>query len=290
MTVDRYRWVLLASLFGIYLGFGVVASSPAPIVGTISTDLGLSRSQMGLVLGIWQFVYLASSVPAGRFLDRVGLRWGLLVGIVLVALSGLLRALAVGWGSLLVAVGVFGLGGPLISIGSPTLVSAWFVGDARGPATGAAAGGPVVGSVITLLSANGVLMPLYDDRWRLVVATYASGCAVSGPVQRQQSHLAEAESFDRFKRNAQVAVVNRIKAAAEQTDRGLAGGVHRRSPRCMSGADMSVSQHDPFLRCEPLQPDRTAGMELVGADANLRAEAVFKAIREAGGRVDHDRA
>ncbi|MCP5025596.1 MAG: MFS transporter [Actinomycetia bacterium] len=181
-AAGRYRWALLAAVFGLYLGFGVVASSLAPLVGTISEDLGLSRSQMGVVLGAWQFVYLASSVPAGRLLDRLGLRWGLLLGIGLVAASGFLRAAAVGWGSLLLAVGVFGLGGPLISIGMPTLVSAWFSGDARGPATGAAAGGPVVGSVITLLSANGLLMPLYGDRWRLVVATYAVIAALAGVV------------------------------------------------------------------------------------------------------------
>ncbi|MCP3912850.1 MAG: MFS transporter [Actinomycetia bacterium] len=181
-SAGRYRWVLLAAVFGLYLGFGVVASSLAPLVGPISDDLGLSRSQMGLVLGAWQFVYLASSVPAGRLLDRMGLRWGLLLGIGLVAASGLLRAAAVGWGSLLLAVGVFGLGGPLISIGTPTLVSAWFSGDSRGPATGAAGGGPVVGSVITLLTANGLLMPAYDDRWRLVVATYAVLAAGVGVV------------------------------------------------------------------------------------------------------------
>lgn len=152
----------------------------APLVGDISDDLGLSRSQMGSVLGAWQFVYLGAAIPAGKFLDRVGLRSGLLVGIALVAVSGFLRAGAGGWYSLAAAVGVFGLGGPLISIGAPTLVSAWFGPEERGLAVGIAVSGPVVGFMAALLTANAVLMPAFDDQWRLVVAAYAGVAVLLG--------------------------------------------------------------------------------------------------------------
>ncbi|MGF1600238.1 MAG: MFS transporter [Acidimicrobiales bacterium] len=140
----RYRWALLTAAWGLYVGFGLVSSSLAPLVGTIADDLGLSRAQMGTVLGAWPLVYLVVAVPVGRLLGRIGLRWGLAVGIGLVCVSGLLRSLATGWGGLFAAVAVFGLGGPLISIGTPALVSGWFTGDARGPTTGAAVSGPVV--------------------------------------------------------------------------------------------------------------------------------------------------
>ncbi len=178
--MSGYRWRLLAVATGLYVGFGVVAASFSPLVGVIADDLDLTLGQMGAVLGAWQFVYLFAAIPAGRYLDRVGLRVGLSTGIALIVMSGLLRAGAGGWYGLLAAVGVFGLGGPLVSIGVPTLVSSWFDSDERGLATGIAVSGPVVGSVITLLTANAVLMPLFDDRWRLVVASFAGLSAVLG--------------------------------------------------------------------------------------------------------------
>ncbi len=135
---------------------------------------------MGAVLGAWQFVYLLAAIPCGKFLDRHGLRTGLLVGIGLICLSGVLRAGASGLVSLLAAVGVFGLGGPLVSVGAPTLVASWFSSEERGLATGLAVSGPVVGSMVTLLTANSVLMPLFDQRWQLVVASYAVLAAAAG--------------------------------------------------------------------------------------------------------------
>lgn len=167
------RWLLLAVAASLYVGFGLVAASLSPLVGTINDDLGLTRSQMGTVLGSWQFVYLFAAIPAGKFLDRVGLRTGLVVGSLLIAASGLLRAVAVDWFTLIGSVGLFGLGGPLVSIGVPTLVSTRFATAERGVATGIAVSGPVVGSMVTLLTANALLMPAFDGRWRPVVATYA---------------------------------------------------------------------------------------------------------------------
>lgn len=130
----------------------------------MAEDLDLSRSQMGAVLGAWQFVYLGAAIPAGKYLDRFGLRAGLITGIVLITASGLLRTRADSWVELLAAVAVFGLGGSLVSVGAPTLVSRWFAPEERGLATGIAVSGPVVGSMVTLLTANSLLMPAFGGR------------------------------------------------------------------------------------------------------------------------------
>ncbi len=183
-----------------YIGFGLVAASLSPLVGTINADLGMTRSQMGTVLGTWQFVYLFAAVPAGKFLDRFGLRYGLFVGSLLIASSGLLRSLAPGWGTLMLAVGLFGLGGPLVSIGAPTLVSKWFSGAERGMATGIAVSGPVVGSMVTLLSANAILMPAFGDQWRFVVATYACGALVAAVIWMVVTHRPPTDMQDPWAR------------------------------------------------------------------------------------------
>ena len=45
-----------------------------------------------------------------------------------------------------------------------------------------------------------------------------------------------------------------------------------------------------FERGQPFEPDRAARVQLVGGDADLRAEAVLVAVGEARRRVHHDRA
>ncbi len=39
-------------------------------MGVIRTDLGLSDSAMGLIVGAWPLVYISFAMPCGVFLDR----------------------------------------------------------------------------------------------------------------------------------------------------------------------------------------------------------------------------
>src|SRR3569833_3369169 len=50
--------------------------------------------------------------------------------------------------------------------------------------------------------------------------------------------------------------------------------------------DMALPQHDELLTREPFESDKSAHVDLVGADADLRTETVFDAIGGArrGGR------
>src|SRR6478672_6905879 len=57
-----------------------------------------------------------------------------------------------------------------------------------------------------------------------------------------------------------------------------------------SAAHVAVAQDDPLLRREPLEAHGTARVQLVGGDADLRAEAVLEAVRETRRGVHHDRA
>jgi len=95
------------------------------------------------------------------------------VGTALIALSGLLRAVAVNHATLFLAVAVFGLGGPFISVGAPKLISTWFDRKDRGTAMGIYLTAPSVGRIVALATANSILMPLYGSSWRLTLATYA---------------------------------------------------------------------------------------------------------------------
>jgi len=164
---------MLAGLWLAYASFGLVLGAIPPLIGSVSRDLNLSRSAMGSVLGAWPLVYIAIAIPAGAVIDRFGLRRSLAVGIALIALSGLLRAVAVNYVTLFLAVAVFGLGGPFISVGAPKLISMWFDRKDRGTAMGIYLTAPSVGRIVALATANSLLMPLYGSSWRLALATYA---------------------------------------------------------------------------------------------------------------------
>jgi cyanate permease len=163
----------------VYAGFGLVAGSLGPVVGLVRADLGLSKSAIGLVLGAWQLVFLATATPAGRVIDRIGLRPALALAALVVCASGLARAVAGNLAQLYLAVALFGVGGPLISVGAPKLIADHFSPAERGRAVGIYSTAPSVGTMAALASANSLLVPLTGS-WRGAMATYAVTAGVLG--------------------------------------------------------------------------------------------------------------
>lgn len=146
----------------------------APLVDEISEDLGLSRSAMGSILGAWALIYVFTAVPAGAVVDRLGLRWSLLVGGFTITTSLVLRSIAGGPISLFAAVAVFGVGGPLVSIATPKLVASLFDAEDRRLPTGLGVASPSLGSAIALAVTNPLLLPAFDGSWRAVLLVMAA--------------------------------------------------------------------------------------------------------------------
>ena len=172
-AVRPYRWVMLLLLWSLYASFGVTVASIAPLATTILDDLDMTYSQMGLILGAWQLVYVGTAFPLGALVDRLGPRRSLGIGIFIIWLSLVLRGLAGDFYTLFLAVALFGVGGPIISIGVPKAVSLWFEGNERGPAAGIYYTGSVIGSAIALATAAGVVMPL-TGTWRGISLVYGA--------------------------------------------------------------------------------------------------------------------
>ncbi len=64
----------------------------------------------------------------GLLVDRLGVRRALGIGIIVVLASLVLRGLATNFITLFLAMALFGIGGPIISIGAPKMVAQWFSG------------------------------------------------------------------------------------------------------------------------------------------------------------------
>ena len=154
-----------------YFAFGIASGSLAPLVSPVMHDLNLSSAHMGLVLGVWQLVYIFTALPLGAAVDRLGVRRAVALALVVITLSLALRAAATSFWTLFAAVALFGVGGPVVSIGVPKIVAEWFPPRERGRAAGLYTTGPTIGGVVVLATAAGVLLPLVGS-WRLVLLTF----------------------------------------------------------------------------------------------------------------------
>ncbi len=177
-----YRWVLLGGIWFVYFCFGLIAASMAPLIPSITGELGISHVAMGAILGAWPLVYIASAVPCGVLLDRVAPRSSLTLGCVVIAASCLLRGLSHSQEAMFLSVGLFGVGGPLISVGAPKLAALLFTGSRRAIAMGVYSTGPALGTATALALTSSVMMPLFGGEWRIVLFVYGGIALAAGAL------------------------------------------------------------------------------------------------------------
>ena len=177
-----FRWAVLTGIWLAYYCFGLTIVTLAPLVTEITSDLDISNSEMGTILGAWQLVYIASAVPLGILLDRIGVRRAIMFAFTMIAISVVLRSNAEGFTSLFIAVAIFGLGGPLISVGAPKSISLWFDDSERGFAMGIYMTAPTLGSMTGLSLTNSLFMPMLEGDWRSVLLLYATFIFSTGLV------------------------------------------------------------------------------------------------------------
>jgi cyanate permease len=192
-----YRWMILAGVWLLYYSFGLTIAAMAPLVKPITEELGLSHSAMGGILGAWPLVYIVAALPGGAFLDRVGIRKALFLSVLIIAASAICRSISTGHLSLFLAVGLFGLGGPLVSVGAPKAITLWFEGKERGVAMGLYITGPALGGVTALALTNSVVMPLVGGDWRAALQVYAVFVLATGVVWLFISGNALAQEVER---------------------------------------------------------------------------------------------
>jgi CP family cyanate transporter-like MFS transporter len=168
-----YRWAMLGGVWLLYFAFALAIASMAPLVYRLMADLGMHRGEMGTVLAAWQLTYIFCSVPCGGLLDRFGPRRMMFASVLVIAVSVALRGVASDYVTLLLAVMVFGLGGPLISSGAPKVVSLWFTGKERGLAMGIYFTGNATGGIVAVALTNSVFLPAIGGDWRDLMSGYA---------------------------------------------------------------------------------------------------------------------
>jgi cyanate permease len=165
----------------------------APLLSSIRADIGVNNAVMGLILGAWPMAYILCAIPCGLLLDWLGPRRLLAIATVVMAASAFARCGAETPLQLFFAVALFGVGGPMISVGAPVIIAKLYQGKARATAMGLYVTGPYLGGLMALAITNPVVMPLVNGNWRGVMAVYAGLVLISGLIWMLVSRLREAQ-------------------------------------------------------------------------------------------------
>ncbi len=171
-------YTLLCLAWLIYFCFGAGVFSLVPIVSQLRSELSLSYTEIGVILGGWQLVYIFAAIPAGSLIDRIGAKNALTLGATIMAGSMLLRSAAQDFNSLFLAVAPVGIGGPLTSAGLPKFIAEWFRGRDRAIASGIYMTGAIAGGVFVIALSHPVLLPFLGS-WRTAHFFYGTVTAVA---------------------------------------------------------------------------------------------------------------
>jgi len=142
-----------------------------PILPLLVSDFAISYGEAGALLTVFFATYSVFQLPAGVLADRIGQRWILAAGMVVLAAGILVAAGAGDYPTLVAAEVIAGLGGSTYHPAGMSLISDLEGGATEGTAMGIHGLGGVVGTALAPALIGG-LATLLD--WRLALAAGAA--------------------------------------------------------------------------------------------------------------------
>lgn len=180
----RTRIGILLSAHAVGTMHSVAVLALAPV---IRPDLGLSFAEFGLLMTAYSAGQVTGSVPAGAYVDRVGVGWGLVTASAILCTGGALLTQADGHTLAMLAMLVIGWGYSLTSPATARGVLEWFPPNRRATAIGVKQTGVPVGGV---LAAGTLALSAYlawqTIIWGIIAATLANAAICLTLVQRQK--------------------------------------------------------------------------------------------------------
>jgi MFS transporter, CP family, cyanate transporter len=137
-----------------------------PVLPLIRADLGMSETQIGLLISLPLVMLAAAAIPGSLLIARFGVMAALIAALLLTALAGAGRGAADDAWLLYLATLLMGVGVAVIQPSIPTLVREWLpqrVALGAAVATNGILFGATLGPVLTIA----VLLPLIGGSWRL---------------------------------------------------------------------------------------------------------------------------
>jgi MFS transporter, CP family, cyanate transporter len=157
---------LLPLLWLAGMSMRVTVLAVPPVLPLIRADLGMSETQIGLLISLPLVMLAAAAIPGSLLIARFGVTAALIAALLLTVLAGAGRGAAADAWLLYFATLLMGVGVAVIQPAIPTLVREWLpqrVALGAAVATNGILFGATLGPVLTIA----VLLPLIGGSWRL---------------------------------------------------------------------------------------------------------------------------
>ena len=145
----RYRWVILGVCWLAYVVVYIQRLSIGPLAPFLKDELVLTATQVGALTSASAFGYMLTLVPGGRLVDRIGVRWMLLIGEFLGGAFVALMFTVQTYGMALLLMGLAGFGLGTIMPATNKAMVLWFPVRERATAMGLKQTGLNIAGIIT---------------------------------------------------------------------------------------------------------------------------------------------
>jgi sugar phosphate permease len=214
-SVNRYRWAILAAGTGGQAAYLALLSAPAVLAPALRDDLGLSLTQVGVLIAAPWIGPILTLLPWGLLADRVGERRVLAAGLGLCGALAVPVAFSSDFAALVVLLGLAGGAGAAVNSASGRAVMSWFGAEERGLALGIRQTSTPLGIAIAALA-----LPAIERAGGLEAAfSFGAGlvlvmAVVGGIVVRDVPGQSEVSEAPKVLRDARLWVI------------GVAGGLY----------------------------------------------------------------
>ena len=134
--VYSYRWVILIVTWLAYLVMYLQRFAIPPLSPFIKEEFLLSGTQVGMLMAANALGYAAMQMPAGWLVDRIGVRWMLLIGEVFAGVMVFCMFFTPSYRVSLVLLGLEGLGCGCLLTSTSKAIMVWFPVRERATAMG----------------------------------------------------------------------------------------------------------------------------------------------------------
>ncbi len=155
----KYRWVILIVCWLAFIVAFMQRLSVGPLAPFLKEDLNLTSAQVGLFMSAAAFGYMLTVMPAGWLVDRIGVRWLLLIGEVFGGIFIACMFTVTTFAQGLIFMALAGLGMGCLMPSTTKAVLEWFPVKERATAMGIKQtainmGGIITASTLPLIAIN----------------------------------------------------------------------------------------------------------------------------------------
>lgn len=124
----RNRWGILAVLFAVRATIAFQFQSVAAIAPLLSSELGVSLADVGVLIGLYFAPGVALALPGGAIGQRFGDKATVLGGLLLMLAGSVMMASATSWNIQIAGRLIAGAGSVMLSVQMTKMVTDWFAG------------------------------------------------------------------------------------------------------------------------------------------------------------------